>query len=390
MLKIKNPIVFFFVLWLFVLYLYSKQYSLLLTDLNNLTIIYILLTGLSLLISYCFVRMLFTHKFFEKKKVYDVNFGVTNFRLKKIFKIWLFFTLIEVIYFKGLPLLSLIGIGSGRYTEWGIPSLHGFLNAMVITFSNYLFYFYLKKKDKKYLYGFLVCILWPILLMTRQMFMSMIIMATIIYILTNKIKLAAMLKVVFCLCLVIYVFGWAGDLRSGSSIAFINLVQPSSDYPTWLPSGFLWVYVYMVSPLNNLNFNIDIFPNLHFDPSPLISSFFPSFLRKEIFPSSNQFNFQLVNENLNVSSMFPKYLDSFGYFGSLLFYFFLGLFISFVYFKFKSKNTSIKWLFILVIIFHNIILSVFVDFFFNLVFLFQMFLHLYIAKSPKKKTYVKN
>lgn len=384
MLNIKNPIALFVIMWLFVLYIYSKQYSLLLTTLNFQTVQYVILTCLCFIVSFYFVQLLFIKKNLRVDNVFIESIH-TSVKLKKIFKIWLFFTIIEIIYFRGLPLIAILGLGGdgGRYTEWGIPSLHGFLNAMVITLSNYFFYFFLKNKDKKFLYLFLLCVMWPILLITRQMLLTMIVQATVIYILSNSIKTSSILKVLIIGFLVVCLFGLVGDLRSGDGDSFINLVQPSSDYPTWLPSGVLWVYIYMVSPLNNVNYNIHIYPDFNFDLSILISNFFPSFIRNKIFSGSTEFNFQLVNENLNVSTMFPSYLEAFGYIGSLFFYFILGILISFIYFKFRAKNANVKWLFVLVIIFHNLIFSVFVDFFFNLVFIFQFVLHFYISKTLK-------
>ena len=383
MLKIKNPIALFVAMWLFVLYIYSKRYSLVLTPLTDQTFIYVLEVCLFFTASYYCIRLLFLEKKFRKDNVFQENVFISA-RLKKILKIWLFFTLVEIAYFRGLPLLSIMGLGgnSGAYTEWGIPSLHGFLNAMIITLSNYFFYFYLKNKEKKYLFIYILCVLWPILLITRQMLMSMVVQAAFIYILSNNIKTTSVLKVILAGLGVVYLFGLVGDLRSGGN-SFIELVQPSPDYPSWLPSGVLWVYVYMVSPLNNVNFNLYKYPDFNFDPTPLISPLFPSFIREKIFTSSNNFNFQLVNDNLNVSTMFPSYLTAFGYYGSLIFYFILGLLICFIYFKFRSKNANVKWLFILVVIFHNLIFSVFVDFFFNLVFIFQFVLHFYISNTLK-------
>lgn len=389
MIKINNPIIFFSFIWLVVLYLYSKHYSLLLIPLKLETSIYVILSCISFLMSFFTIRLFFMQKKFTSSTKFIEGVNIKN-NLKKIFKIWIIFTIIEIIYFKGLPLLSLLGIGGiGTYTEWGIPSLHGFLNAIIITLSNYFFYYYISKKNKKYFYWYLLCLLWPIILVTRQMLLTMVVQATFIYILCNKIKIKSVLKVFFSGFVIVILFGLVGDLRSGDADSFIQLVQPSSDYPNWLPSGFLWVYIYMVSPLNNVNFNIIKYPDFNFNLSPLISSFFPSIIREKIFPPTNQFNFQLVNDNLNVSTMFPTYLDSFGYFGSLFFYFFLGLIISFFYLKFKSEKPNIRWLFFIVIILHNFMFSVFVDFFFNLVFLFQFFLHFLISKSYKR-SYDKN
>ena len=383
MFKIKNPIAVFVGIWIFVLFIYYKRYSFVLTRLTNETLIYVSLVCLFFIASYYCVRLLFLNKKFRVDNIFKECKNISP-RLIKIFKIWVFFTSLEILYFRGLPLLSILGLGgnSDAYTEWGIPSLHGFLNAMIITLSNYVFYFYLKTKDKKYLILFVLCILWPIILITRQMLMSMVVQAAFIYILTNTIKTKSILKVLFLGLGIVYVFGLVGDLRSGGE-AFIELVQPSPDYPSWLPSGFLWVYVYMVSPLNNVNFNLYKYPDFNFDLTSLISPLFPSFIRGKIFTQSNDFNFQLVNDNLNVSTMFPTYLTSFGYIGSLFFYFALGLLISFIYFKYKSINSNLKWMFILVVVFHNLIFSVFVDFFFNLIFIFQFILHFYISNSIK-------
>lgn len=384
MFRIKNPILLFVLIWLFVLYIYSKGYSLILTSLSTETFIYVLLVCLFFILSYYF-----TIAFFYKKTVIALNNvyyqnNKIHKRLYRVFLVWAILTLVEIQYFKGLPLLSIFGFGgnSSVYTEWGIPSLHGFLNSMIILLSNYFFYFFIKKREKKYLYFFLLCVCWPILLVTRQMLMSMIIQAVFIYILINNIKVKSILYYLLFTFLVVFIFGLVGDFRSGSS-AFIELVQPSDDYPSWLPSGFLWVYVYMVSPLSNVNFNIHKYPNFNFDLTPLISPLFPSFIREKYFSLNNQFNFQLVNDSLNVSTMFPTYLASFGYFGSLIFYFIIGIFISIAFLKFNKNNANVFWVFFLAIVFHNLLFSVFVDFFFNLVFIFQILLHLFICYSLK-------
>lgn len=383
MFKLRNPILIFVCIWLFVLFIYSKRYSLVLTPLYNSTIIYILLTCLSFVLSYYVAILFFKGGRNLENSTFSQNIN-TQARLNKVLAIWGALTLLEITYFKGLPLLAILGLGgdSGAYTEWGIPSLHGFLNAMIILLSNYFFYFFIKTKNKKYIYYFLLCICWPLILITRQMLMSMIIQAAFIYILTKKVKTKSILILLFVSFLVVYIFGVVGDLRSGGD-AFIDLVQPSNEYPSWLPSGFLWVYVYMVSPLNNVNFNLLRYPDFNLDLTPLISPLFPSFIRGKIFTSSSQFNFQLVNDNLNVSTMFPTYLSSFGYFGSLVFYFILGFIISLAYLKYNTKNANIGWVFFLTIVFHNLIFSVFVDFFFNLIFIFQIILHFRLSYKLK-------
>ena len=84
--------------------------------------------------------------------------------------------------------------------------------------------------------------------------------------------------------------------------------------------------------------------------------------------------------------MFPNYLSAFGYIGSIFFYFLMGLTFNFIYFKTKKERVNIKWVFILVVILHNILFSLFVDFFSSLVFIFQIFLHFIVGT----KFYIKN
>ncbi|EDM37181.1 putative transmembrane protein [Pedobacter sp. BAL39] len=382
MVNIRNPIVFFILTWLFVLVLYSLQYSKLLTVLSNSTLLYIGLSCSSFAASYLFVISI--TKKWDGKTTYFSNIGI-NKVLKIVFFIWLSLTLVEIAYFRSLPLLALLGIGAGAYTEWGIPSLHGLLNAMIIALSNYFFYLFLTTRNKKYLWFFLFCLCWPILLVTRQVFMSMSVQAVLTYIFLNKFKAKTVFTIALVALCVVFLFGFVGDLRAGDSLMFINLAQPSDDYPAFLPSGFLWVYIYVTSPLNNVNFNIDKYPGFAFNPSYVLSSFFPSFIRNMIFEKENIFDFKLVNQYLNVSSMFPNYLGAFGYWGSILFYFVLGTIFSLVYVKATRKNVNIKWIFIIVVLLHNILFSVFVDFFSNLVFIFQMILHYFIGTKVKFK-----
>ncbi len=383
MLKIKNPITFFIATWLLVLFLYFLHCSEILTVLKDKTVIYVGLSCCALTLSYLFVMILMPR--FSGNSKYFVSLSLHN-SLKIIFWIWCSLTIVEIVYFKSLPILALIGIGSGNYTEWGIPSLHGLLNAMIITLSNYYFYLYLQKKEKKYLWIFILCLCWPILLVTRQVFMSMSVQAALVYIIINKFKTSTVLKICVAAFIIIFLFGLVGDFRTGSKDSFINLAQPSSSYPSFLPSGFLWVYIYVTSPLSNVNFNIGIYPSFTFNPMYLVASFVPSFIRDKLISGTGQFNFRLVNEYLNVSSMFPNFLSAFGYFGSIISYFFLGLLFTFVYIKTKLRRVNIKWVFILAIILHNIMFSVFVDFFSSLVFLFQILLHFIVGTKIKTKS----
>ena len=352
------------------------HFSLVLTSLNFLLFIYIVLTCISFIISYFLSKDLFGYK--QIKSEYFIKQNIFK-SLKYVFYIWVLLSILEIAYFRSLPIFSIFGIGEGAYTEWGIPSLHGLLNSMILVISNYCLYLYIQTKEKKYIKYFLLCLLWPLMLITRQLFMSMAVQGILVYFFFNKLKTKNLLLFGVLALSIILLFGIVGDLRSGNSDFFIAIAQPSSNYPTFLPSGFLWVYIYITSPLNNVNFNIHDYPLFNFNPSPLLSSILPSFIRDKISFWGQSSNFKLVDDLLNVSSMFPNYLSAFGYFGSIFFYFIIGLIFNFIYYKTKRKKVNIKWVFILVVILHNILFSLFVDFFSSLVFIFQIVLHYIIG-----------
>lgn len=369
---IKNPASFFSVIWLIVLWLYNQHYVLVLEKLNSATTIFILLS------LFCFSLpffLLFSVKN-NPSRITCLYRNADN-RLRGLFRFWVCFSILEILIFRSLPFFSFLGFG-GHYTEWGIASLHGLLNAMIITISNVCFYKYLSNRKKKYLYFFVLCLCWPMLLLTRQVIMSMIIQAALIYVYTNKIKISKILAYFSVFFAVVFLFGVLGDLRSGTG-AIGTLAGVSDNYPSFLPSGFLWVYVYITSPLNNLNHNIYLYSDFSFSPLIAFANLFPSFIRSKIIPFS-VVKTPLVNDNLNVVTMHPQYLNAFGFYGALLFYFLYGLFVLYVFVQFKTK-TNAKWLFMTVVLTHNLLLSVFVDFNFNLVFLFQLFLHYWLGTT---------
>lgn len=369
----KNPAFFFCSVWLIVLWLYSRHYALVLESLKQETVIFILLS-----ISVFSLPFFLTSYIKKRRKRPLILYRNLNIKLKRLFKCWILFSFVEILVFRSLPILAFTGLES-LYTEWGIPSLHGLLNAIIITISNIAFYKYMVYKEKKYLIFYFLCLCWPILLLTRQVLISMILQMGLIYLYCNKIQITKIFRYMAVFFAVIVLFGLLGDLRSGED-AMENVAGISDDYPSFLPSGFIWVYVYITSPLNNLNHNLYLYPDLNFSPLIALGNLFPSFIREKLLPDDTGIATDLVNDNLNVTTMHPQYLNAFGYLGALAFYFIYGCFVFYIYLKFRKEDNA-KWMFMTVVLTHNLILSVFVDFNINLVFLFQLFLHYYLGTN---------
>lgn len=148
-----------------------------------------------------------------------------------------------------------------------------------------------------------------------------------------------------------------------------NIVGILDDYLFFLFSGFIWVYVYVISFLNNLNYNLYLYFDLNFLLLIVFGNLFLFFIREKLLFNNIGVVIDLVNDNLNVMIMYFQYFSVFGYLGVLVFYFFYGCFVFYVYLKFR-KESNVKWMFMIVVFIYNFILFVFVDFNINFVFLF--------------------
>jgi oligosaccharide repeat unit polymerase len=175
------------------------------------------------------------------------------------------------------------------------------------------------------------------------------------------------------------IFGWSGDIRTGRD-HIISQAAPSFSYPDWLPSAFIWIYIYFTSPLGNLNYNIEISQNIL--PFEIIGAILPSFIRDDfvsIFGASTEWG--LVSDSFNVSTLLKPFLMDFGLVGTLFVTFFLGIIFSRIL---RKSETSLAAYFCLIIILHGIFFSFFANLLIHLVFIFQMFVVFMICRRVDK------
>jgi oligosaccharide repeat unit polymerase len=313
-----------------------------------------------------------------KKKIYITDSVPSLYNIKLIGGIWFFFVSVEIIFFGIFPFFGFFGVPVKHYTDWGFHGFHGLLNGILMAYTIINYGFYIKTKNKKYLKIFFICLLWPILLVTRQMLMSILIQCFFVYYYLGEFQIKRFFKVIGISLFTIFLFGVIGDMRSGPG-AINYLASPTENYPDFLPSGFLWVYVYLVSPINNIIFNFYNYPLFQFSVSDAFGGLLPSSIRSMIFTSTDA-DFELVNKFLNVSSCHKRFLAGFGIAGSLIYQLFISFIITIFYTKFKYSN-NIKYVFIITVLAHNVAMSFFVDFFTSLVFISEIcFVYLFFSK----------
>jgi oligosaccharide repeat unit polymerase len=379
---ILNPSLLYSLLWISLTILYSLKLSNILLPLDTYTLSFILLTVFMFIfgwIACCYrdnkllIRPIINIKLYKSwafsKKV------SLNLRIFSI--IFVLGYLITIQLAGNIPLLSLFGIGKPvLYTEFGISGIHGLFNALYLVVCNIIFLRHILCPNKKRIIILLILFCWPILAVTRQLFISLALELFFTYALIFRETLLGYFKswkLWLAMFGLLYAFEYVSNLRSARE-HIIFLSSPVFEYPDYLPSTPIWFYMYVTSPLNNLINNLStISPN--YLPVETISGLIPSFLR-EIFYTVIGYTpptWTLVDRAFNVSSMHQKFLSDFGFWITQILYFLVSYFSSVLL---KNSISKPKYGLALVVVLHGLALSFFDDLLFHLVFVAQLFIYL--------------
>lgn len=244
-----NPFFLFFMPWVVATLLYLIfPIPLILTSYNFLLAALIFM---AFIVGYAFTA-------FIKKKNNDYSGKMRKRVVYFFFLIWLLGTLAEIYFASGLPLIWLYQNSDKTYFDFGIPSLHGLLNSLSLTLICFFVVdIFEQSKWRSLNLAFIFAIIsMYILFISRQLIVSAVIESFVIVIYLCSRKKIFRYRHVFYVALsslvVIVGFGVIGDARSSDFYQTIGL----NDVNPLIPSGFIWFYIYMVTPLNNLFYNV--------------------------------------------------------------------------------------------------------------------------------------
>ena len=205
-IKIANPLVLYTLVWVFVYYLYSIEFTNNIVGLNYKTNILIYNSILVFFIIYFFAFFFrlflfkkmpsnFSSIFNRNDKTRIRKFEIT---INKIFNIWLFFTIFEIFYFKGLPLISVVLLKQTdlNYKSFGIPSLHGLLNALYYTIVIGQLILYSLTKEKKFIKRISLLLLWPIFVMSRAVLLWVSVEIICVILIFYRLSLKRFFKII--------------------------------------------------------------------------------------------------------------------------------------------------------------------------------------------------
>jgi oligosaccharide repeat unit polymerase len=315
-----NPAIIFYFTWLGVWFLYSLRLSSLLLFPFSTVI------GVEVPVLVAFLP-LYLLTYFLPDSLYSVlpkwneaDAGkVLDDRLIFWFKVWVAVTLVEIVASGGVPIVWNLMGSSKTYFDFGIPTLHGLMNGLILALCITRFSTGIRFGRRKDMIYPVILLVWTFIVVTRQELMVMVLEIAVLYLSFRKLQVKRVLWLLAIVLLIIVSFGVAGDVRSGGA-SFATLAQPTARYPEWLPSGFLWVYMYATTPLNNLI-------NTYKHVSPLNDITLPNTLAL-LTPSAlrgltgghtraEAFGGDLITQAFNVSTAFVGPVQDFGLWGMM-------------------------------------------------------------------------
>jgi oligosaccharide repeat unit polymerase len=237
--------------------------------------------------------------------------------VRKLLIIWGLGSALEAALGGGLPLMWIFTGSAKTYADFGVPMLHGLLMSLYMLSTTALYLDYQCTGDRRRLRASRLLLIWPILLMSRGAMIWIVLQIACVHLFHNPVRIGNILKYLAIVLGVIWLFGFIGDLRMGGNKEWMDGLL-NLEHGAWiakLPTGFIWVYLYITASLNNVVTNIQ---NLQPTYSFYFSSkgLFPSVLRDALFDPSAKY-IELAVEAFNTSTFFENFLRDFGVRGTV-------------------------------------------------------------------------
>jgi oligosaccharide repeat unit polymerase len=371
--SLANPAVVYGFVWLLILWLFRLRLTALLLPLNRSTVALVLSSvgiaaALGALVTLFLPRPVPyapAREARELQQLYRWRYWALT--------IWAIASLFEIAVARGLPIIWLvIGDSTHDYRNFGIPSIHGTLTALylfgVATTAVEIF---LNGRSRRWLM-LLALLIWPVLEVNRGALIWAICQIAGVYLVCRQLRMRMVAGLLAAALAAILLFGIIGDARAGAAREGLRALAGDEGMvlTEHLPSGFLWVYLYTTTPLNNIVRAIDDFEpggTLYFS----VASLLPTVVRQFVFTDvDRKYPLGLVDEAFNTSTWFVAFLADFGKAGALAITGLLQLIAALFY---RSARAWRPWAIVgYSACFQAIALSVFADTFTSLVSVAQL------------------
>ena len=331
--KFANPYFVFSIIWSSALIIYLFGWSQIFPLLSRGLISFIII---SLLLNLCFAYFTGKLQLFSYKAPSNKSIFVDKY----LFFINLFVCLLNFAY-SGIPLIKILSGEDYDYRTFGMPSVIVFFISFNSFLCIYYYNIYLVTRQKKYLIYLGIGISYYVLIYSRGMILitGMSLFFLWLSFTRKRVGFKFATTLIAILLLVMYIFGVAGNIRTeqmissktgSASTSYNNTtilkIGGASDtfQNSIVPNEFFWSYIYIASPISNLQYNVDNKPTIYYT-LPNISGFVINellfdFISKRLNPlfSIKPVKTVLVVDELTVSTIFAESFMYLGWVGALL------------------------------------------------------------------------
>lgn len=250
---LTNPFFVYIISFLIVLLVYSFGWSALYPELSLYLLLFFVATFLVTLPFGIVVDAL------KRIEYVDIEWSARTGLV--LFAIWIGY-LIEFVYNGGIPFLQVQNNEGYDYRDFGVPTFHVALVTFSSFFSVYIFHQLVSSFSwKRFLFYFL-SVIPGILIINRGMVLLILTASLFVFILSlNRISLKAIVGVTASVLFVFYMFGVLGNIRqvgSNSSEYILGTSHATESFRnSVIPKEFIWSYLYISSPLANLQSTVN-------------------------------------------------------------------------------------------------------------------------------------
>ncbi len=319
------------------------------------------------------------------KSVHSIDYLTFEKKFRALLKIWITIYFINIIGSGGLPIIWILTGDPRTYADFGLPTLGGLSNlfrAFLLT-SCYLFVFHSNfNKRKKYKYKLIALSLILsafVIEASRGAGVVLLLHPIGIYFLLNNISFLRAFKWLSFILLFLLFLGFVQMFRYSGKIDVMQDYAESSGFEefTGISVFYIPAITYIAVPLVNTDLTIRVASELKFSPYYTIQGLIPSAIRDSFFEKGDYG--QLINEANNASSFYVPFLRDYGYFGTIIIFGLIQIFLTKWYYKARAGH--ILYILSWPPFFMSITLSFFSSFFTSLVVVLYPILTLVMLKG---------
>ena len=166
----------------------------------------------------------------------------------------------EIVYSGGIPLLLISMGGDFNYQEFGIPTVHVAFFGFAYFYAVYWFDIYLVERRRSFLTLSALATSTSLIMFSRGAFIITLVALVFVYVQRRGISRRLLQSFAVLVAGTLWGFGYLGDIRthgaSGESI-ILSIGEASDSFRnSSIPTELFWPYLYISSPLANLQLNI--------------------------------------------------------------------------------------------------------------------------------------